>query len=462
MKKIKVIIKDKTILELVEDGSIGDQIDLTELEQLDLSYIENIIESGKDKVYESKLEQQRKILEADYNAETVRLKSEIEQLRNEHKTDLKLKENELDQKYHDQIKDLERKIESLEEQHKLNITTAVNEEKNKYALLESQIETKVREKENEVENKYRGEIDTLKNQVENDRIKNENDKVKADLEKEKEISRLKDQHTEELRKKDALINDLQRQKASLHNKQTGEDLEGWCDDQVSQFMQNGLFNCVWHKDNKSVKNDEEVKGSKADFIFKVYADEKHNESELLTSVCLEMKDENPDSKTKQTNEQFYKKLDSDRKKKECKYALLVSNLEMEKTKFTPIYKVPEYEDMYVVRPTYMMAFLNMIASLTTRFAKLILSEKEAYLELKDKLDLIEKFNEIKEKYLDKPLTQLSNEIEAIQKSTEGIRKAANSIDASCEKITNNYINKINDKLSKFELEMNKKIVKNLE
>ena len=110
----------------------------------------------------------------------------------------------------------------------------------------------------------------------------------------------------------------------------------------------------------------------------------------------------------------------------------------------------------------MMAFLNMIASLTTRFAKLILSEKEAYLELKDKLDLIEKFNEIKEKYLDKPLTQLSNEIEAIQKSTEGIRKAANSIDASCEKITNNYINKINDKLSKFELEMNKKIVKNLE
>lgn len=469
MKKIKVIIKDKTTLELIEEGLVGDQIDLTQLEQIDFSYIEHIIESGKDKVYENKLEQQRKILEA-----------------------------EAEQKHREEINDLKRKILSLEDKNKLDVLTAVNEEKrkydaleNKYQILESQMDMKIREKENEIENKYLNEISELKNKAESEKVKNqaELEKIKSlaelekekeiakikqlhqeeidlrnkkELEKEKEISDLKERHNEEIRRKDETINTLNRQKTSLQTKVTGEDLEIWCDSEVSQYMQNGFSNCTWNKDNKVVKNDDESKGSKADFIFKIFVDSNHEEEGLLTSVCLEMKSENPDTKKKQTNEQFYKKLDENRNKKNCKYALLVSELEMENPKFTPIFKVSEYPDMYVVRPNYMMAFLNMITSLTTRFANLILSEKESYLELRDKLELIEEFNSIKDTYLDKPLTQLSNEIETIQKQTEGIRKAANTIDLSCEKITNNYINKINDKLSKFELGINKKIIKKME
>lgn len=33
----------------------------------------------------------------------------------------------------------------------------------------------------------------------------------------------------------------------MNVKQTGEDLEAWCDNEVNSYMQNGLFNCTWEK-----------------------------------------------------------------------------------------------------------------------------------------------------------------------------------------------------------------------
>ena len=66
-------------------------------------------------------------------------------------------------------------------------------------------------------------------------------------------------------------------------------------------MQNGFLNCSWHKDNEVVKVEGETSGSKADFIFKIYASEQQYDNELLASVCLEMKDENPNSMHKKKN-----------------------------------------------------------------------------------------------------------------------------------------------------------------
>ena len=85
----------------------------------------------------------------------------------------------------------------------------------------------------------------------------------------------------------------------------GENLEATCNDEMESYMQNGFFNCTWQKDNEVVKNDDEKKGSKADYIFKVYATDEHKPEELLASVCLDMKDENPDSKNKLKNSSHY-------------------------------------------------------------------------------------------------------------------------------------------------------------
>ena len=34
-----------------------------------------------------------------------------------------------------------------------------------------------------------------------------------------------------------------------------EGLESWCNNEVISYMQNGLFNCTWTKDNEVVKNE---------------------------------------------------------------------------------------------------------------------------------------------------------------------------------------------------------------
>ena len=118
--------------------------------------------------------------------------------------------------------------------------------------------------------------------------------------------------------------------------------------------------------------------------------------------------------------------------------------------------------MYVVRPAYMMVFLNMITSLTTRFSDLLLSKEQEMVELKSRLDIIEEFNKIKESYLDNPLTSLEKQVNSITKSSESIKKAAADIDTACEAINEKYIKKINDKISTFEVKLNKKVIKKID
>lgn len=118
--------------------------------------------------------------------------------------------------------------------------------------------------------------------------------------------------------------------------------------------------------------------------------------------------------------------------------------------------------MYVVRPAYMMTFLNMLASLTTRFRDLILAHDAKSLELQSKNELLKMFDDIKNTYLDKPLESLKKNVEDILKNSEAIKNAANKIDDQCDKIKRSYIAQIEEKINKFELKLDKKICKELE
>lgn len=484
MKKINVIVKDKTVLELAEDASKGDIIDLKELTQLDSSYIEAIIDSGKDKVYEAKLEELKKRYEIENKANCDKLSAQIETIKKDNEHSLYLKEQSIKKLSDDKINDLLKQIEVLSATKKSEIDS-INA---KNAMLVENLKSEALIKYNTLEQDYNSLKDSFEQKLQNQELLIKNQfierlnegqiKHKEELAlKETEIAKLKAQfeltmnkalqeqkekHDIELKEKENLINNLQRAKASLNVKQTGEDLESWCDGEMTSYMQNGLLNCTWTKDNKVVKEEGEVKGSKADYIFKVYASPKHDENELLASVCLDMKDENPDSVNKKTNADYYKQLDKNREKKECRYALLVSNLEMEKINLPPIYKVLEYENMYVVRPAYMMTFLNMIASLTTRFRELILANEQKALELKSKNDLLELFEDIKKTYLDKPLEVLQKSVDEILKDSDLIKNAARKIDDQCEKIKKNYISQITDKISRYELKLDRQIVKKLD
>lgn len=473
MKKINVIVKDKTILELTENAQIGDIIDLQEIVQVDTSYIDAIIENGKDKAYASKLEDTKKIIRAEKELEINKLTIEIENLKKENNNLLKLKEQEVEKKYLEIVSSLENKILLLENNQK-NEIQKINFEKEKeiqtieqkYQSLLDKFDLEIKQNKLELDNLYQEQINKLKNEQsiinENHKYEMENQKNLFIIEKEKEFQNLKESYNLSLKEKEDTINSLQRSRAAMNVKRTGEDLESWCNNEVISYMQNGLFNCTWEKDNLVVKNEDEQRGSKADYLFKVYASEQHLHNELLASVCLDMKDENPDSIAKKKNADYYKKLDENRVKKECKYAVLVSNLEIDRPNDLPIFKVLEYENMYVVRPAYLMVFLNMIASLSKRFSDLILNNEKENLELKTKNDLIEEFNQIKETYLDKPLEALNKALEAILASSEDIKKASRKIDENCDKVKRSYLAQINDKLSKFELKLERNIIKKIE
>ena len=254
-----------------------------------------------------------------------------------------------------------------------------------------------------------------------------------------------------------MVEELRRYKSTLNVKRIGEDLETWCDNVVQSYMQNGLLNCTWTKDNRVVKEENEYKGTKADYIFRIYLNEKHQEE--LTSICLDMKSENPDSVNKKKNADYYATLDKNRNKKGCKYALLVSELEMDQANDLSIYKVQEYENMYVVRPSYLMVFLNMVTSLTTRFATLLTAKQQEELKLKDQLEIVQLFEDIKNTYLDKPLEQLKKQVENIQKYAQTIKDTASKIEDSCDTIHRNYINQITEKINKFDIKLEKSVLK---
>ena len=64
-------------------------------------------------------------------------------------------------------------------------------------------------------------------------------------------------------------------------------------------------------------------GTKGDFIYR----ETTPDGIEVLSIMFEMKNQDEDTKTKHKNEDFFKKLDSDRNKKKCEFAILVSTLE---------------------------------------------------------------------------------------------------------------------------------------
>lgn len=462
-KSIKVIVKDKSTIVLCEDALKGDYIDLREINELDTSAIEQLIETGRDQIYNKKF--------AEYQAQFKKEKESARELAEANcQAEFTKQIADMKLQYNQKVVDLEKQLQEFENKSTMDKDMAIKEEEKKYnelyeeyIRLQAEFNAKVIQKEQEAKQQVQEELMTLKNKLDNVEkeytLKVESEVQKVKNEKLEELTKINEKYHQEILEKNDIINSLKNQKASLNVKRIGEDFESWCNNEVSEQMQNGFFNCTWKKDNVIMKDDEGKNGTKADYIFQVFATEEHNENELLTSICLDMKDENPDSINKQSNEHYYKTLDKNRNKKNCKYAVLVSNLESDKPNALPIFKVREYPDMYVVRPGYLMTFLHMITSLSVRFKELILKKEAEKLELKSRNEFIMEFEKIKATYLDKPLESLVSQIEKIQKNNEAITKASEAIQNTCGDIITKYINGIKDKIDRFDARLGQNLKK---
>lgn len=181
-----------------------------------------------------------------------------------------------------------------------------------------------------------------------------------------------------IRYKDEEIERLRDMKARLSTKMVGETLEQHCETQFNQLRATAFPHAYFEKDNDASD------GTKGDFIFRE-CDEAGNE---IVSIMFEMKNENDTTATKHKNEDFFKKLDSDRKKKCCEYAVLVTLLEPESELYnTGIVDVSyRYEKMYVIRPQF---FIPMITLLRNAAMNALAYKQELELVRQQNIDVTE-------------------------------------------------------------------------
>ena len=180
-----------------------------------------------------------------------------------------------------------------------------------------------------------------------------------DAEKSRCESALKEQLAIELKAKDDIIaykdGEIERykdMKARLSTKMVGESLEQHCETEFNKIRAAAFPRAYFEKDNDASE------GSKGDFIFRE-CDEEGNE---IVSIMFEMKNESDDSSHRHKNEDFFKKLDTDRRKKGCEYAVLVTLLEPESELYNQgIVDVSyRFEKMYAIRPQFFLPMISIL------------------------------------------------------------------------------------------------------
>lgn len=263
--------------------------------------------------------------------------------------------------------------------------------------------------------------------LEKDILELKNKLSSADTEKELEIKQLEQTNLVKLSAKDDLIRlkdeEIERvkdMKLKMSVKEIGENLEQWCQNQFDMARATAFPHAYFEKDNDSVKDEGETKGTKGDYIFR---DSDPNGIEYI-SIMFEMKDKMEGTKG-QTNESHLAKLDKDRKKKKCEYAVLVSMLEPENELFNsgPVDMSHKYEKMYVVRPQEFMLILSLIRN-----------EARKSLEMRNELAIIRDQNIDYETFENKLLDFQDAFGKNVATARDYYETAINDIDATIKKL----------------------------
>ena len=194
-------------------------------------------------------------------------------------------------------------------------------------------------------------------QVRNEEFERSLELLKAELERTQKAEY--DQQREELiRKYEEKLKEKQKEvelyrdfKIRLSTKGVGESLEQYCECEFNKLRATAFQNAYFEKDNDAKD------GTKGDFIYRESVD-----GVEFISIMFEMKNEMETTKTKHTNESHLKKLDEDRQKKGCEYAVLVSLLEKENDLYNNgiVDMSHKYPKMYVVRPQFFIPIITIL------------------------------------------------------------------------------------------------------
>ena len=256
-------------------------------------------------------------------------------------------------------------------------------------------------------------------------------KSNADLEKSQaqiRESELIKRHQHELQAKQELVEYYKDLKTRMSTKMVGETLEIHCSTLFNQLLRPVMPFAYFEKDNDATD------GTKGDFIFR----DSEGGTEYV-SIMFEMKNEMDTTATKHKNEDFLKKLDEDRRKKNCEFAVLVSLLEPESELYNGgiVDMSHRYPKMYVIRPQFFIPLITLLVqtskkSLEYKRQLLLAQSKEVDVtNFENKLlDFKTKFGrhyELASKKFDDAINQIDDTIAKLLKVKENLLGSENNL-----------------------------------
>lgn len=349
--------------------------------------------------------------------------AEIDRIKNEKNAELAKIKGEKDM----EIARLKSRLENIEAQKESEKTLALAEKDKTIAELNSAIEKE--------ESKL--QIAVMEERNKSQQILQEKDSKIAQLKSEAELEKTRAQvheaeliknHENELKAKQELVDYYKDLKTRMSTKMVGETLEVHCSTLFNQMLRPIMPNAYFEKDNDASD------GTKGDFIFR----DSEDGTEYI-SIMFEMKNEMDTTSTKHKNEDFFKKLDEDRRKKGCEFAVLVSLLEADSELYNGgIVDVSHrYEKMYVIRPQF---FIPLITLLVQTSRKSLEYKKQLLLAQSKEVDVTNfenKLTDFKAKFgrhytlaskkFEDAIKQIDDSIAKLQKVKESLLGSGNNL-----------------------------------
>lgn len=253
---------------------------------------------------------------------------------------------------------------------------------------------------------------------------------------------IKDGYELQLKQKQEMVDYYKDLKAKMSTKMVGETLEIHCNTEFNRIRP--MFpNAYFEKDNDSSG------GSKGDFIFR----DNEDGTEYL-SIMFEMKNEMDETSSKHKNEDFLKKLDEDRRSKNCEYAVLVSLLEPESELYNTgiVDASHRYPKMYIIRPQFFIPIITLLVQTSKKSLEYKKALVEAQSQSIDITNFEGQLNDFKDKFANNyrlasqkfqtAIDEIDKSIDHLQKIKSALLGSENNLRLANDKAENLTIKKL--------------------
>ena len=239
---------------------------------------------------------------------------------------------------------------------------------------------------------------------------------------------LREAHKTEISRLEGEVEQYRDFKLRQSTKMIGESLEQHCLISFNQVRMMAFPHAYFEKDN------DVIEGTKGDFIYR----EDTDDGIPLLSIMFEMKNEADNTEKKHRNEDFLGKLDRDRKKKNCEYAVLVTMLEPDNEYYnTGIVIAHQYEKMYIVRPQFFIPLIALLrnaalSNIQTRRDLAIAQQQNLDVRMFEQamLDFKDKFGrnyQLASQHFTKAIEEIDETIKHLNRVKESLTKSENQL-----------------------------------